>query len=129
MLLKFIHLAVFLVSAFSSFAVEELDILGTWVSIDSGDDYKDTKTCSFFEDGIITCEIEELGFTKSGWKEATTFSTEGAWHILGDQLTISEAISGSQTVSLFKINKVNISEMVFTKDSQKTIWKRISKKH
>jgi hypothetical protein len=112
--------------SFQSFAVQESEILGTWIFVESGEDYKDTKSCTFLEEGKFKCEIEEHGFTQNGWGESTTFSTNGTWDIFDNHLKMSEIILGSHRETSFKVSKVNVSELVLVLNSKKQIWQRSS---
>lgn len=97
-----------------------------WVFVESGDDYKDTKSCTFFEEGKFKCEIEEHGITQNGWGESTTYSTKGTWGIFDNHLKMSETVLGSQRETSFKVSKVNATEMVLVLNRKKQIWQRSS---
>ncbi|MXR71038.1 hypothetical protein [Shewanella insulae] len=125
-MLKIIPFIICSLLSFQSFAVQESKILGTWVFVESGKDYKDTKSCTFFEKGKFNCEIEEHGVTQNGWGESTTFSTKGTWDIFDDHLKMSETILGSQRETSFKVSKVNANELVLVLNGNKQIWQRSS---
>ena len=125
-MLKFILFIICSVLFFHSFAIQESDIIGTWLFVESGDDYKDTKNCTFFEKGKFKCEIEEHGFTQNGWGESTTFSTKGTWSIFDGSLKMSETIFGSTRETSFKVSKVNTGELVLVLNSKKQVWQRSS---
>gem|GEM_PF-4649164 len=123
-MLKFNSFIICSLLSFKSFAVQESDILGTWIFVESGEDYKDTKSCTFLEKGKFNCEIEEHGFTQNGWEESTTFSTNGTWNIFDNHLKMSETILGSHRETSFKVSKVNATELVLVLNNRKQIWQR-----
>ena len=125
-MLKFNSFIIYSLLSFQSFAVQESEILGTWIFVESGEDYKDTKSCTFLEEGKLKCEIEEHGFTQNGWEESTTFSTNGTWDIFDNHLKMSEIILGSHRETSFKVSKVNASELFLILGSKKQIWQRSS---
>ncbi len=125
-MLKLIPFVLCTLLSFLSFAAQESDILGTWFFVESGDDYKDTKSCTFLKEGKFKCEIEEYGFTQHGWGESTTFSSKGTWYISDDYLKMSETILGSHREATFKVSKVNADELVLVLNSKKQMWQRSS---
>ncbi len=125
-MLKFNSFIICSLLSFQSFAIQESEILGTWIFVESGEDYKDTKSCTFFEEGKFKCEIEEHGFIQNGWGESTTFSTNGTWDIYDNHLKMSETILGSHRETSFNVSKVNATELILVLNSKKQIWQRSS---
>jgi hypothetical protein len=123
-MLRFILFMICSHLSFQSFAVQESDIIGTWSFVESGDDYKDTKSCTFLKGGKFICKIEEYGFTQRGTGESTTFATKGTWNISGDKLKMSETILDNLIETEFNVSNVNASELVLMLNTKEQIWQR-----
>ncbi|WP_100658810.1 hypothetical protein [Alteromonas flava] len=63
-------------------------LLGSWQFIEIGEDFKDTKFCTFESVGGFTCTIHEIGFS-GGLGEAVTYKMTGSWLLDGDSLKLS----------------------------------------
>jgi len=100
--------------------------LGKWEYLEKGEDWKETSICTYANDGTFNCEVEEHGCTKSGWCEAQSFSTGGAWLIASNTLTLHTTIFKKTHTQKFEIVSLKADKLVLLFNNQQQIWQRSS---
>ena len=122
--MKHIIFYTFMLFSFCSNALTNNEVVGTWTYSEVGQDYKDTKICTFSNNGDLNCLVEEQGITEHGFGEAHTFKTNGTWSISNDELTLSETILDDLLITKFQIISINSSKLVLISSNKEQVWQQ-----
>ncbi|WP_264342458.1 lipocalin family protein [Rheinheimera sp. MM224] len=116
---------------FSCFAAELpiAPILGTWTYVVKGADFKETKTCTFSQDGHFKCLIDDFGFSSS-FGDGHRHQTKGLWSVSNNTLSITEIALDQKTELQYQISTVNKDTLILlSAENVNQVWRRIENKH
>lgn len=116
---------------FSCFAAElsEAPIIGTWMYVVKGADFKETKTCTFSLDSNFKCLTDDFGFSGS-FGDGHRYETKGHWSVSSKTLSIIEIAFDQKTERKYQISTVNRDTLVLVSaENVNQVWRRIEDKH